>query len=80
MIIIETFAPGCQPRCQPSTPTVAIRIDTLAALNAEIGMAIYERARADMMLDLRSKKPPATDAENVDHVEQVPRPGQPEAA
>jgi hypothetical protein len=38
----------------------------LAALNAEIGMAIYERARADMMLDLRSKKPPATDAENVD--------------
>jgi hypothetical protein len=29
----------------------------LAALSAEIRMAIYERARADMMLDLRSKKP-----------------------
>jgi hypothetical protein len=28
MIIIETFARGCQPRYQPSTPTVAIRIDT----------------------------------------------------
>jgi hypothetical protein len=28
MIIIETFAPGCQPRYQSSTPTVAIRIDT----------------------------------------------------
>jgi hypothetical protein len=28
MIIIETFAPGCQPRYQPSTTTVAIRIDT----------------------------------------------------
>jgi hypothetical protein len=28
MIIIETFAPGCQPRYQPSTTTVPIRIDT----------------------------------------------------
>ena len=28
MIIIETFAPGCQPHYQPSTTTVAIRIDT----------------------------------------------------
>ena len=28
MIIIETFARGCQPRHQPSSPTVAIRIDT----------------------------------------------------
>ena len=28
MIIIETFARGCQPRYQPSTPTVAISIDT----------------------------------------------------
>ena len=28
MIIIETFAPGCQPHDQPSTTTVAIRIDT----------------------------------------------------
>jgi len=28
MIIIETFARGCQPRYQLSTPTVAIRIDT----------------------------------------------------
>jgi Putative transposase/Transposase zinc-binding domain len=28
MIVIETFAPGCQPRYQSSTPTVAIRIDT----------------------------------------------------
>jgi Putative transposase/Transposase zinc-binding domain len=28
MIIIETFARGCQPRYQPSTTTVPIRIDT----------------------------------------------------
>ena len=28
MITIETFAPGCQPRYQPSTTTVPIRIDT----------------------------------------------------
>ena len=28
MSIIETFAPGCQPHYQPSTTTVAIRIDT----------------------------------------------------
>jgi hypothetical protein len=28
MMIIETFARGCQPRYQPSTRTVAIRIDT----------------------------------------------------
>ena len=28
MIIIETFARGCQPHYQPSTTTVAIRIDT----------------------------------------------------
>jgi putative transposase/transposase-like zinc-binding protein len=28
MIIVETFARGCQPRYQASTPTVAIRIDT----------------------------------------------------
>jgi Putative transposase len=28
MIIIETFARGCQPRHQPSSSTVAIRIDT----------------------------------------------------
>ncbi len=28
MIIIETFARGCQPRQQPPTPTVVIRIDT----------------------------------------------------
>jgi hypothetical protein len=28
MIIIETFAQGCQPRSQPSTTTVPIRIDT----------------------------------------------------
>jgi len=28
MIIIETFPPGCQPHDQPSTTTVAIRIDT----------------------------------------------------
>ena len=28
MIIIETLAPGCQPRYQPSTTTVPIRIDT----------------------------------------------------
>ena len=28
MIIIETFAQGCQPRYQPSTTTVAIRIVT----------------------------------------------------
>jgi Putative transposase/Transposase zinc-binding domain len=28
MIILETFAPGCQPHYQPSTTTVAIRIDT----------------------------------------------------
>jgi hypothetical protein len=28
MIIIETFAPGCQPHYQPSTTTVAIRIET----------------------------------------------------
>ena len=26
--IIETFPPGCQPHDQPSTTTVAIRIDT----------------------------------------------------
>jgi hypothetical protein len=28
MIIIETFARGWQPRYQPSTPTIPIRIDT----------------------------------------------------
>jgi len=28
LIIIETFALGCQPRHQPSRPTVPIRIDT----------------------------------------------------
>jgi hypothetical protein len=28
MIIIEIFARGCQPHSQPSTTTVAIRIDT----------------------------------------------------
>jgi len=28
MILVETFARGCQPHYQPSTPTVAIRIDT----------------------------------------------------
>jgi hypothetical protein len=28
MIIIETFGRGCQPRNQPLSPTVAIRIDT----------------------------------------------------
>jgi hypothetical protein len=28
MIIIEAFAPGCQPRHRPSATTIAIRIDT----------------------------------------------------
>ena len=28
MIIIETFAPGCQPQHRPVTATAAIRIDT----------------------------------------------------
>jgi hypothetical protein len=28
MIIIETFAPGCQPHHRPSATTIAIRIDT----------------------------------------------------
>jgi hypothetical protein len=28
MIIIEAFAPGCQPHHQPSATTIAIRIDT----------------------------------------------------
>jgi len=28
MIIIETFAPGCQPHHRPSATTIAIKIDT----------------------------------------------------
>jgi hypothetical protein len=28
MFVIETFEPDCQPRCRPTAPLVAVRIDT----------------------------------------------------